>query len=95
MSERELPIPWRLNLALAVLTLAALLVLLRLAGQERFHLTLYSREIVPRTFRRFDACPEFAAMGRVLRGYRPAGPGAPCMPAPAPGARGAEPGARG
>jgi len=66
-----------------------------LAGEERFHLTLYSREIVPRTFRRFDACPEFAAMGRVLRGYRPAGPGAPCMPAPAPGARGAEPGARG
>jgi len=36
MSERELPIPWRLNLALAVLTLAALLVLLRLAGQVGF-----------------------------------------------------------
>lgn len=35
--------------------------------------TLYSREITPRTFARFDAQPEFALLARTLPGYRPAG----------------------
>jgi hypothetical protein len=35
--------------------------------------TLYSREITPRSFRRFDAQPEFALLARTLPGYRPIG----------------------
>ena len=37
--------------------------------------TLYSREITPRTFARFDTAPEFALLARTLPGYRP--PGSP------------------
>ena len=33
--------------------------------------TLYSREITPRTFARFDALLEFALLARSLPGYRP------------------------
>jgi hypothetical protein len=44
-----------------------------LAQQPRFHAALYSRRIVPHTFRRFDRWPEFARIGRVLQAYGPAG----------------------
>ena len=33
--------------------------------------TLYSRNVTPRTFARFDAHPEFALLARTLPGYRP------------------------
>jgi len=33
--------------------------------------TLYSREITPRTFARFDALPEFALLARSVPGYCP------------------------
>lgn len=36
--------------------------------------TLYSREITPRTFARFDAHPEFALLAKTLPGYRPESP---------------------
>ena len=42
-----------------------------LAGRAAFHTSLYSRHIVPQTFRRFDRWPEFARVGRALRAYRP------------------------
>jgi hypothetical protein len=35
--------------------------------------TLYSREVTPRSFARFDAHPEFALLARTLPGYHPAG----------------------
>ena len=35
--------------------------------------TLYSRDVTPRTFARFDAQPEFALLARTLPGYRPPG----------------------
>jgi hypothetical protein len=35
--------------------------------------TLYSREITPRTFARFDTQPEFALLAQTLPGYRPSG----------------------
>ena len=35
--------------------------------------TLYSREVTPRTFTRFDAQPEFALLAQTLPGYRPRG----------------------
>lgn len=40
-----------------------------LAGRPAFHAALYSRRIVPQTFRRFDRWPEFGRVGRVLGGY--------------------------
>jgi hypothetical protein len=45
-----------------------------LAGRREFHASLYSREIVPRTFSRFDRWPEWASIGRVLRAYAPGEP---------------------
>lgn len=33
--------------------------------------SLYSREVTPRSFARFDALPEFASLARALPGYRP------------------------
>ncbi len=45
-----------------------------LAGRREFHASLYSREIVPRTFSRFDRWPEFAGVGRALRAYAPPEP---------------------
>jgi len=38
---------------------------------EAYHRSLYSREIVPRTFARLDRAPEFRHLGRHLLGYRP------------------------
>ena len=35
--------------------------------------TLYSRDITPRSFARFDTHPEFALLARTLPGYRPPG----------------------
>jgi hypothetical protein len=43
--------------------------MLALARDEAYRETLYSREIVPRTFARFDQCPEFRALS--LCGYLP------------------------
>lgn len=36
-----------------------------------FHESLYSRKIVPKTFRLFDRYPEFRDLGRSVRGYSP------------------------
>jgi hypothetical protein len=35
--------------------------------------TLYSRDVTPRAFARFDALPEFALLAQTLPGYRPSG----------------------
>jgi hypothetical protein len=43
----------------------------RLSRSPAYHRSLYSREIVPRTFARFDRYPEFASLGRTLYGYEP------------------------
>jgi len=43
--------------------------MLALGRDEAYRKTLYSREIVPRTFARFDECPEFRMLS--LCGYRP------------------------
>ena len=45
---------------------------LALAADEDYRASLYSREIVPRTFARFDQTPEFRALE--ICGYRPQGP---------------------
>lgn len=50
---------------------------LALGRSEAYHRTLYSREIVPRTFARFDRWPEFASLGRTLYGYHPRHDAAP------------------
>ena len=42
-----------------------------LENNAAYRRTLYSREIVPRTFARFDAHPEFALLARSLPGYVP------------------------
>lgn len=42
---------------------------LALSRDEAYRKTLYSREIVPRTFARFDECPEFRTLS--LCGYQP------------------------
>ena len=44
---------------------------LALSKNRDYHLSTYSRTITPRAFRRFDACPEFWALERILFGYRP------------------------
>jgi len=41
-----------------------------LPEDERYQLSLYRREIVPRTFARFDRWPEFRVMQRAIPGYR-------------------------
>lgn len=43
--------------------------LLSLVHNEAYHVSIYSRSIVPKTFALMDAWPEFSAMKRVLRGY--------------------------
>ncbi|HEY2293569.1 MAG TPA: diiron oxygenase [Thermoanaerobaculia bacterium] len=48
--------------------------MLALARDQAYRETLYSREIVPRTFARFDECPEFRALS--LCGYFPQEKGA-------------------
>ena len=40
-----------------------------LSRSPEYHRSLYSREMVPRTFARFDRCPEFSLLGRTLYGY--------------------------
>jgi hypothetical protein len=40
-----------------------------LARSRTYHQSLYSREMVPRTFARFDQYPEFSFLGRTLYGY--------------------------
>jgi len=47
-----------------------LLSLRALRHDETYQRSLYSREIVPRTFARFDAWPEFRALERKIAGYR-------------------------
>jgi hypothetical protein len=42
---------------------------LDLARSPAYHRSLYSREMVPRTFARFDRFPEFASLNRTLYGY--------------------------
>ena len=49
--------------------------LLALAGDTRFHQSLYSRDIVPKTFALFDQHREFRRLGARLRGYSPGGAG--------------------
>jgi hypothetical protein len=44
-----------------------------LATDLDYQKTLYSREVTPRTFARFDAHPEFALLARTLPGYLPPG----------------------
>ncbi|HEV7508909.1 MAG TPA: diiron oxygenase [Thermoanaerobaculia bacterium] len=46
--------------------------LLALSSDNEYRTSLYSREIVPRTFARLDAAPEFRALE--ICGYRPRGP---------------------
>jgi P-aminobenzoate N-oxygenase AurF len=43
---------------------------LDLARSPEYHRSLYSREMVPRTFARFDRFPEFSSLGRTLYGYQ-------------------------
>jgi P-aminobenzoate N-oxygenase AurF len=44
--------------------------MLSLAADERYQLSLYSREITPRCFARFDQWPEFRVLERAMPGYR-------------------------
>jgi len=44
--------------------------LLALREDESYQLSLYSREITPRSFARFDRLPEFRVMQRAIPGYR-------------------------
>lgn len=48
-------------------------LLLALAHNQDWNLSLFSRSIVPRTFALFDRWPEFSTLSRVLCGYEPAG----------------------
>jgi hypothetical protein len=45
--------------------------MLGLATHREFNLLSYSRSVTPRAFARFDQCPEFSSLGRVLVGYEP------------------------
>ena len=42
-----------------------------LAINRTFHHTLYSRTITPKSFKRFDRCPEFHRLSRVFPAYTP------------------------
>lgn len=44
-----------------------------LESNAAYRAALYSREVTPRTFARFDASPEFALLARTLPGYVPKG----------------------
>ena len=48
---------------------------LALSADDEYRTSLYSREIVPRTFARFDATPELRALK--ICGYLPRGPRGP------------------
>ena len=47
--------------------------LLALGSDDRYHSSIYSRDITPRCFAHFDAWPEFRALERVMPGYRSLG----------------------
>jgi hypothetical protein len=49
--------------------------LLSLAADEHYQLSLYSRDITPRCFARFDEWPEFRVLERAMPGYRFLGAG--------------------
>ncbi|HUS34525.1 MAG TPA: diiron oxygenase [Verrucomicrobiae bacterium] len=61
--------------------------MLALANQGDFRFISYSREVTPKSFARFDRCPEFKSLGKVLAGYSPMNV-APPSPASAPVSRG-------
>lgn len=44
--------------------------LLALAADDRYHISIYSRDITPRCFARFDQWPELRVLERVMPGYR-------------------------
>ena len=44
--------------------------LLSLGADERYQLSIYSRQITPRSFARFDQWPEFRILERTMSGYR-------------------------
>lgn len=44
--------------------------LLALGSDDRYHVSIYSRDITPRCFAYFDEWPEFRALERVMPGYR-------------------------
>jgi hypothetical protein len=60
--------------------------ILALRDHGDFRLISYSREVTPKTFARFDRCPEFKSLGKVLAGYSPMNV-APPLPASAPVSR--------
>lgn len=45
--------------------------MLQLSDNEGFNLLCYSRDVTPKAFARFDQCPEFHCLSKVLPGYRP------------------------
>jgi hypothetical protein len=45
--------------------------MLALREHKEYNLLCYSRIVTPKTFARFDLCPEFHSLGRVLPGYHP------------------------
>lgn len=47
--------------------------LLALGSDERYHFSIYSRDITPRCFAHFDEWPELRALERVMPGYRSLG----------------------
>lgn len=49
--------------------------LFALRSNPAYHKSLYSRDIVPKTFACFDQWPEFRRLSRVLEGYQPKGCG--------------------
>jgi hypothetical protein len=44
--------------------------ILSLAADKRYQLSVYSREVTPRSFARFDQWPELRVLERVMPGYR-------------------------
>ena len=44
--------------------------LLALGSDDRYHFSIYSRDITPRCFAYFDEWQEFRALERVMPGYR-------------------------
>ena len=44
--------------------------LLALAADDRYHVSIYSRDITPRCFARFDEWPELRVLENVMPGYR-------------------------
>ena len=45
--------------------------MLALSNEGEFRFVSYSREVTPKSFARFDRCPEFRSLGKVLAGYSP------------------------